>query len=97
MHSPKLIRRGGLAAMLAGILGLLASPFLSVAWFATQGGVGSTANSLVTVWTEPLARMFGPLLTFAPPETVYMTYGKVVSLVSLGFMAGLDVCCVNWE
>jgi hypothetical protein len=89
MHSPKLIRRGGLSAMLGGILGLLASPFLSVAWFATQGGAGLSANSLVTVWTEPFTRMFSPLLTFAPPETVYMTYGKVVSLVALGFMAGL--------
>jgi hypothetical protein len=89
MHSPKLIRGGGLAAMLGGILGLLASPFLSVAWFATQGGASSSANPLVTVWTEPFTHIFSPLLTFAPPDTVYMTYGKVVSLVALGFLAGL--------
>ena len=43
----------------------------------------------MTVWTEPFARVFGPLLTFAPPDTVYMTYGRLVSLVTLGFMAGL--------
>jgi hypothetical protein len=87
--SSNVIRWGGLAAMLGGILGLLISPFLSVAWFATEGGAESLENPLVTVWAEPFARIFSPLLTFASPDAVYMTYGKVFLFVCLGFLAGL--------
>ena len=39
--SSNLIRRGGLAAMVGGILGLLHSPFYAVAYFATESGAES--------------------------------------------------------
>ena len=89
MNSPKLIRWGGLAAMLGGLLGILIPPFLGVAWFATTGGAESLENPLVAGWAEPFARVFSPLLTFASPDAVYATYGKVALFIFLGFLAGL--------
>jgi hypothetical protein len=89
MSSSDRIRRGGLAAMLGGILGLLIPPFLSVAWFATKDGAESLENSLVSVWAEPFARIFSPLLTFASPEAVYRFYGATALFIFVGYLAGL--------
>jgi hypothetical protein len=89
LASSRFIRWGGLAAMLGGILGILISPLLSVAWFATEGGAESLENPLVAGWAEPFARTFSPLLTFASPDAVYLTYGKVFLFVFLGFLVGL--------
>ena len=83
------IRWGGLAAMLGGILGLLIPPFLSVAWFATKDGAESLENPLVSVWAEPFARIFSPLLTFASPESVYRFYGATALFIFVGYLAGL--------
>jgi hypothetical protein len=87
--SSNLIRRGGLAAMLGGILGILIPPFFSVGWFATKGGAESLEHPLVAVWSEPFARIFSPLLTFAPPDVAYLTYGKIFLFEILGFLFGL--------
>jgi hypothetical protein len=89
MRSSNFIRWGGLAGMLGGILGMLIPPFLGVAWFATKGSIESLENPLVAVWAEPFVRIFSPLLTFASPDTVYMTYGRVALFIFLGFLAGL--------
>jgi hypothetical protein len=87
--SSNLIRRGGLAAMLGGILGILIPPFFSVGWFATKGGAESLEHPLVAVWSEPFAQIFSPLLTFAPPDVAYLTYGKIFLFEILGFLFGL--------
>jgi hypothetical protein len=89
MRSSNLIRWGGLAALLGGILGIVIPPFLSVAWFATKGGAESSEHPLVAVWVEPFSHAFGPLLGFAPPYVVYLTYGKIFLLKTLGFLVGL--------
>ena len=89
MNSPAFIRWGGLAAVLGGILGILIPPFFSVAWFATTGGAESLENPLVAGWADPFAHVFSPLLTFASPDAVYTTYGKVALFIFLGFLAGL--------
>ncbi len=87
--SSNLIRRGGLAAMVGGILGLLHSPFYAVAYFATEGGAESLEAPWVAAWAEPFRSLFEPLLTFAPPNDVYLTYGKLFLFMFLGWLAGL--------
>ena len=87
--SSNLIRRGGLAAMMGGILGLLHSPFYAVAYFATEGGAESLEAPWVAAWSGAFRSLFEPLLTFAPPEGVYLTYGKLFLFMFLGWLAGL--------
>ena len=84
-----LIRRGGLAAMLGGIVGILYAPFYALAYFATADGAESLEQPWVASWAGALKPRLEPLLTFAPPEDVYLTYGKFFSLMVLGWMAGL--------
>ncbi len=87
--SPKWIRRGGLAAMLGGIVGILYAPLYALAYFATEDGAESLEAPWVAAWAGAVRPALEPLLTFAPPETVYLTYGKCFSLMVLGWMAGL--------
>jgi hypothetical protein len=87
--SSNLIRRGGLAAMVGGILGLLHSPFYAVAYFATEGGAESLEAPWVAAWSGAFRSLFEPLLTFAPPGEVYLTYGKLFLFMFLGWLVGL--------
>lgn len=84
-----LMRWGGPAAMLAGILGILYSPFYALAYFATDEGASSLDAPLAKTWADALGPVLEPFLTFASPEVVYLTYGKAFSFVVLGWMAGL--------
>ena len=43
----------------------------------------------MVAWAGALRPALEPLLTFAPPEVVYLTYGKCFSLMVFGWMAGL--------
>ena len=85
----KLIRWGGLAAMLGGIVGILYAPFYALAYFATEDGAESLEAPWVAAWVGALRPILERFLTFAPPEDVYLTYGKFFSLMVLGWMAGL--------
>lgn len=87
--SSNLIRWGGLAAMLGGIAGILYFPFHAVAYFATEDGAASADPAWVAAWSEAFRSIFEPLFTFASPDAVYMTYGKIVAFVILGFLAGI--------
>jgi hypothetical protein len=89
MSSSNLVRWGGLVALVGGMIGLLYFPFHASAYFATRDGAASLDAPWVAAWAEPFARVFDPLLTFAPPHDVYTTFGKVVTLVVLGFLAGV--------
>ena len=89
MDSPKWIRRGGLAAILGGIVGILYAPFYALAYFATEDGAESLEAPWVAAWAGAIRPALEPLLTFASPEAVYLTYGKFFSLMVLGWMAGL--------
>jgi hypothetical protein len=84
-----LIRWGGLAALVGGVIGILYFPFHASAYFATQDGSAALDAPWVAVWAEPFTRVFDPLLTFAPPHEVYTTLGKILVLVVLGFLAGV--------
>lgn len=87
--SSKHIRWGGLVAMLGGIVGILYAPFYALAYFATEDGAESLETPWVAAWAGALRPILEPLLTFAPPEDVYLTYGKCFSFMVLGWMAGL--------
>lgn len=89
MSSSNLIRWGGLTALLGGIVGILYSPFYALAYFATEDGAESLEAPLAAAWAGALRPILEPFLTFAPPEVVYLTYGKFFSLMFLGWMAGL--------
>jgi hypothetical protein len=84
-----LIRWGGLAALVGGVIGILYFPFHASAYFATQDGSAALDAPWVAVWAEPFTRVFDPLLTFAPPHEVYTTFGKILVLVVLGFLVGV--------
>ena len=87
--SPNQVRETGLAAMAGGALGLLCAPLYSLAYFATDDGAPSTESASVQAWTEPARDLLAPLLTFASPDTVYLTYGKLLLFVWIGMLAGL--------
>jgi hypothetical protein len=89
MGPSKPIRYGGLAAMLGGIVGILYAPFYALAYFATEDGAESLEAPLAAAWAGVLRPTLEPLLTFAPPEVVYLTYGKCFSFMVFGWMAGL--------
>lgn len=76
------VRWGGLAALLAGILGVVAAPITTSAYFLAGEGAAPP-------WQSALGDVFAPLFTFASPEAVYAAYGKLYFLVFLGFLAGL--------
>lgn len=75
--------------MLGGAVGILYSPFYALAYFATEDGAESLEAPLAAAWARALRPVLEPMLTFAPPEVVYLTYGKLFSLMVLGWMAGL--------
>jgi hypothetical protein len=87
--SENFIRWGGLAALVGAVIGILYFPFHATAYFATQDGASSLDAPWVAAWAEPFARLFDPLLTFAHPGQVYITFGKFVLLVLLGYLAGV--------
>jgi hypothetical protein len=88
MSRSNLIRWGGLAALVGSVIGILYFPFHATAYFATQDGAASLDAPWVAAWAEPFARVFDPLLTFAPPGQVYITFGKFAILVVFGYLAG---------
>jgi hypothetical protein len=89
MENRNLVRRGGLAALVAGVVGVLFAPLYALAYFQTQDGGESLAEFAPLVpWHEALGPALEPLLTFASPDTVYLTYGKLWLVVTLGWLAG---------
>jgi hypothetical protein len=84
MSSSKLIRWGGLAAMLGSALGIVVAPIITSAYSLIEEN-GNSAPP----WEPTLSNLLGPFLTFASPETVYAAYGKVYFLIFLGLLLGL--------
>lgn len=89
MRSQEWRRLGGLAALVGGVVGILYAPFYALAYFETPDGAESLEAPWVAAWVGVVRPALEPLLTFAPPETVYLTYGKCFSVMVLGWMAGL--------
>ena len=83
--SPDQARLTGLAAIVGGALGILVAPLYSLAYFATGEGEPGAGS----FWAEPARDLLDPLLTFASPDDVYLTYGKLFLFVWIGMLAGL--------
>lgn len=79
-----LIRWGGMVAMLSGVLGIVYFPFHAATYLAT---VEDPAP--LVPWTGAFRSSFEPFLSFASPDDVYIAYGMIAPLVTLGFVAGL--------
>jgi hypothetical protein len=76
----------GLAAVVGGVVGLFYWPLHSLAYFATESGTESEGLLKPTEWLrEPLES----LLNWSSPDTVYVTYGKVMVVPAAGFLLGL--------
>jgi hypothetical protein len=86
---PERVRSTALAAMAGGALGLFCAPLYSLAYFATEAGARAAESASVQAWAEPARDLLAPLLTFASPDTVYLTYGKLFLFVWSGMLAGL--------
>ncbi len=81
MDSPRWFAWSGLAAVLGGVTAItLTAPFASAYFIAYPG------FDTVPFWVEPLEPYLGSLLTFASPDGVYRTYGRVYGLVYLLFL-----------
>jgi hypothetical protein len=87
--TPDQARRAGLAAMVGGALGVLVSPFYSLAYFASSDGAGEAQSAAQKAWAEPARDLLEPLLTFASADVVRITYGKLWLFVWIGMLAGL--------
>jgi hypothetical protein len=87
--TPNQVRRAGLAAMVGGVLGVLVSPFYSLAYFASSDGVADEATAAQRAWAEPARDLLEPLLTFASADVVRITYGKLWLFVWAGMLIGL--------
>jgi hypothetical protein len=81
LDAPKWFPWSGLAAILGGAIAIALTPAFASAYFIAYPGFDT-----VPFWVEPLEPHLGPLLTFASPDGVYETYGKVYDLVYLLFL-----------
>lgn len=75
MSSSKWIHRGGLAAIVGGIVGILYAPFYALAYFATPDGVESLEAPWVAAWAGAVRPVLEPFLTFT--GTVLGTIGGI--------------------
>jgi hypothetical protein len=87
--SPDQVRWTGLAAMVGGALGLVFAPLYSLAYFATDDGAADANSTWVRAWADPARDLLDPLLTFASPDVVRVTYFKLFLFIVLGMLAGL--------
>jgi len=87
--SPDQVRWAGLAAMAGGALGLLFAPLYSLAYFATTDGAADANSPWVRAWADPARDLLDPLLTFASPDVVRLTYFKLFLFIVVSMLAGV--------
>lgn len=77
MDSEKTQRQIGRFAWVMAWVGLVMGQLHALSRFATPDGREDLESPLVAAWAEPATELLAPLLTWASPEVVYVTYGKV--------------------
>lgn len=87
--NPDQVRWTGVAAMVGGALGLVFAPLYSLAYFATDDGVSDAESPWVKAWAEPARALLHPLLNFASPDVVRLTYFKLFLIITAGMLAGI--------
>jgi hypothetical protein len=78
-------RRIGRFAWVTAWVGLVVGQLHALSRFATADGKGDLELPLTAAWAEPASELFAPLLTWAHPDVVYVTYGKVWFPVFVAF------------
>jgi hypothetical protein len=78
-------RRIGRFAWVMAWVGLVVGQVHALARFATQDGNEDLELPLTASWAEPAADLLRPLLGWAHPDIVYVTYGKIWFLAFLAF------------
>jgi hypothetical protein len=71
----------GLYAIVAGVLAVIVTPLLGLAYFGLADGVKELETSTVAWWADPAGDVAGGLLTFASANRVYSTYVQIVALL----------------
>lgn len=70
-------RRIGRFAWVMAWVGLVVGQLHALSRFATADGKADLELPSVAAWAEPASELLAPLLTWASPDVVYVTYGKV--------------------
>lgn len=65
------------AAIVSAVFATVLAPIHALARYATEDGKEDLELAGVKVWAEPARDAFEPLLDWASPDTVYVTYGKL--------------------
>ena len=75
----------GRVAWYAAWFGLVLGQLHALARHRTEDGRGDLDLPLTRFWAEPAGDLFSPLLTWAGPDVVYSTYGKLWLPVFVAF------------
>jgi hypothetical protein len=78
-------RRIGRFAWAMAWFGLVAGQFHAMARHQTADGKSDLESSMTSFWSNPARDFFQPLLDWADPDVVYVTWGKIWLPVFLGF------------
>lgn len=78
-------RRIGRCAWVMAWFGLVAGQFHAMARHQTADGEGDLDLPLTRAWSDPARHLFRPLLDWASPDIVYVTWGKIWLPVFLAF------------
>ena len=81
-HSQRVIGR---FAWVAAWVGLVGGQLHALSRHATIDGKADLALPLTRLWSDPARNALRPLLDWANPDTVYLTYGKIWLPVFAGF------------
>lgn len=76
-ESEKNQRRVGRFAWVMAWVGLVVGQLHALARFATADGQEDLELPLTAAWARPASDLFSPLLNWASPDVVYVTYGKI--------------------
>lgn len=88
MSTPRTLARAtARAAWIGAWLGLALAPVHALSRFATEFGREDLAFEPTRMWADPAADLLRPLLDWADPNTVYLTYGKGWFLIFLAATA----------
>ena len=77
--------RIGRFAWVMAWVGLVVGQLHALSRFATADGQEDLELPLTAAWAEPTADVLAPLLNWADPDVVYVTYGKIWLPVFLAF------------
>lgn len=67
----------GRSAWVMAWAGLVGGQLHALSRYATEDGKGELEMALVALWAVPARDLLSPLLTWADPDLVYVTYGKI--------------------